>query len=63
MALDVEACDKQIGYVLMQDQLDRKKKPLGYWSQLLTADEIDYNKKHKMCFAVIWAVSILRLYL
>jgi len=65
--LDTDACDVQIGAVLNQDHKDEKGKsvyhPLGYYSRVLNETERKYATTHKECFAIVWALLLLRAYL
>ena len=62
--LDTDACDVQIGCILLQDQPDSKTpKPVGFWSRTLTPAEKGYDTTNKECLAVVWAVLTLRPYL
>jgi len=64
MTVETDACDKQVGCVLLQDQPDgQPMKPLGYWSRSLNKAERNYNTTQRECLAVVWAVLMLRPYL
>jgi len=61
--LDTDACDRQVGCVLLQAQPDDQMRPVGYWSRTLTAPERNYSTTERECLAVVWAVLLLRPYL
>lgn len=61
--VDTDACNEQVGCVLLQEQPDGVKRPIGYWPRTLTTAERAYGTTHRECLAVIWAVLILRPYL
>lgn len=53
--LDTDASNKQIGRVLLQDQLVGPTKPVGYWTGSLNKVEQPYDTRHGECFAFVWA--------
>ena len=61
--LDTDACNYQLGCVLMQEQDDGSHRPIGYWSRSLTKAEKNYSTTEKECLAIVWAVLTLRPYL
>ena len=62
--LDTDACDVQLGCVLLQDQPDSKTpRPIGYWSRTLAPAERNYDTTNKECLAIVWATLTLRPYL
>lgn len=61
--LDTDACDVQVGCVLIQDQRDGPPRSIGYWSRKLTKPEQNYSTTEKECLAVVWAILLLRPYL
>ena len=61
--LDTDACDTQVGCVLLQDQPDGHARPIGYWSRKLTKAEQAYTTTERECLAIVWAVTLLRPYL
>ena len=64
LILDTDACDHQLGCVLLQKQEDAKTwLPLGFWSRTLSSAEKNYDTTNKECLAVVWAVLSLRPYL
>ena len=64
LILDTDACDHQLGCVLLQQQEYSKTwLPLGFWSRNLSSDEKNYHTTNKECLAVVWAVLSLRPYL
>ena len=60
--LDTDACDKQVGCVLMQEQ-EGTLRPIGYWSRSLTPAEKNYDTTQREWLAVVWAILLLRPYL
>ena len=61
--VDTDACDKQVGCVLLQEQPEVPARPIGYWSRSLNQAERAYDTTHRECLAVVWAVLLLRPYL
>lgn len=61
--LDTDACNVQIGCVLLQDQPDQTKRPVDYWSRSLTSAKRAYDTTHKECLAIVWAVLLICPYL
>ena len=61
--VDTDACDLQVGCVLLQEQEDGTNRPVGYWSRTLTKPEKAYTVTERECLAVVWAVLLLRPYL
>lgn len=61
--LDTDACDYQVGCVLLQEQPDKTLRPVGYWSRSLTKAEKNYSTTEKECLAIVWAALMLRPYL
>ena len=64
LILDTDACDHQLGSVLLQQQENLQTwLSLGFWSRTLSSPEKNYDTKNKECLAVVWAVLSLRPYL
>ena len=64
LILDTDACDHQLGCVLLQQQEDSKTwLPLGFSSRTMSSAEKNYDTTNKECLAVVWAVLSLRPYL
>ena len=61
--VDTDACDKQVGCVLLQEDENDVLHPIGYWSRTLTKPEKNYDATHRECLAIVWAVLVLRPYL
>lgn len=57
------ASDVQIGCILLQDQDDDVLKAIEYWSRTLVYAERRFDKTHKERLAVVWSVTMLKLYL
>lgn len=51
--IDTDACDKQIGCILLQQQSDGHDEPISYWSRSLNAMEGAYEAIHRECLAVL----------
>lgn len=60
--LDTSTFDRQIGCLLLQQQPEGPDKTVGYWLNSLNNAEPSYDIPHKECFAVVWAVLLLRPY-
>ena len=64
LILDTDACDHQLGCVLLEQQEDSKTwLPLGFWLRILPSAEKNYDTTEKECLAVVWDVLSLRPYL
>lgn len=61
--LDTDVYEKQVRWVLMQEQTEEQAKPVGYWSRSLNKVEKVYDKTHKEGFMRVLAVFLLRTYL
>lgn len=65
--VDTDACDKQIGCVLMQEHTteDAKtiRRPVGYFRRVLTVLERNYCKPKRECLGIVWVALLLRPYL
>ena len=61
--LDTDACDYQVGCVLLQEQPNGDKHPIGYWSRGLNSAEKNYSTTEKECLAIVWSILTLRPYL
>ena len=62
-SIDTDACNYQVGVVLLQTYPDGTRHPLGYWSRTLNPAEKNYTTTEKECLAVVWGCQILRPYL
>ena len=60
--IDTDACEYQVGCVLLQEQ-EGQLHPIGYWSRSLTKAERAYDTTQRECLAVVWAIFTLRPYL
>ena len=58
--LDIDACDKQVGCTLPQDQPNGDRFPIGCWSRALTPAEKNYSTTERECLAVVWAILTLK---
>lgn len=63
LTIETDACNKQIGCVLMQLRPDGAKKPPWCWSGTLNAKGKNYDTTHCEPLAVFWAILFLRFYL
>ena len=61
--LDTDACEDQVGCVLLQEQPNGDKLPIGYWSRSLTQAEKIYSTTERECLAIVWGILALRPYL
>lgn len=61
--LDTDACDKQIGCVLLEEQQDGNIRLVRYWSRRLADKEREVGTAYKECLAVVWSVTLLRAHL
>ena len=60
---DMDACNHQIGFALLQTYPDGTRHPIGFWSRSLNLAEKKYSVSEKECLAIFWAVQLLRPYL
>ena len=49
-----DACDRQLGAVLLQAQANGTNKPIGFFSRSFTAAEKNYDTTERECLAVLW---------
>ena len=62
--LDTDACQTQVGCVLLQEQEDGSApKQIGYWSRTLSSAERNYTTTERECLAIVWSILMLRPYL
>lgn len=61
--VDMDACDKEIVFVLLQKQPDRADQTTGYWSGSLNKADCAYDTTHYKGLTVVWAVLWLQPYL
>jgi len=61
--LDTDASAGHVGVVLLQDQPDQSKRPVGYWSCPLNAAKWSYSTTERECLAMVWASLFLRPYI
>lgn len=61
--VDTDASASQDGSILLHEQPDGAYKPVGYWSRVLTPAERNNLTTERECFAVAWALFLLRPYL
>lgn len=55
-----DACDRQVGCVLLEKQDDGKDQPIRYWSRACKATEKYLDTTHRECHAVVWTVLLLQ---
>lgn len=60
MTLNTDACNEQIGDILLQMQSDHMTKPIGYQSRSLTNTEQRYNTTQRECLAIVWPKLLLQ---
>lgn len=58
--LDCDAYACRLGCTLLQKQLSKTLHQVGYWSYPLKDAERNYNAMDWKCYAVVWAITILR---
>lgn len=56
VVLDEDACDGQIGCVLMPPDDEKCLLPVGYWSRTLCNAERSYDTTERECRAIVWAI-------
>lgn len=61
--LETNACNDQVGRILLQEQHEGITKLVGYWFQSLTKANQAYDTTQPEYFALAWSVLILRAYL
>lgn len=61
--VDTDACDSQVGCVLLKQHEDGTARPIRYWSRTLTGIEQKLETTHEKRLAVMWALLLLRPYL
>lgn len=52
--VDTDACDTKFGCVLLQEQPNKNKGPIGYWSKTLHQEYSDYVNTHREGLFVVW---------
>ena len=62
-SVDTDASDYQVGSVLFQEDKEKKRHPVGFWSRTLQGAERNYSASEKECLAFVWALQTLRPYL
>lgn len=63
LALDTDACNVQVGCVLLQQQLEKISKQLGYWSRCMTMPKQAYNTTQHEFPTLVWSIMKLGRYL
>lgn len=61
--VEIDACDRQVGCVLLQKRPNGHDTPICYWSRSVTDAESSYDATHGECFAVVWAILLLLPYI
>ena len=64
--IDTDFSAYQLGATLLQQQDEDKRNdwvPIGYWSKTLTDTGRNYSPTERECYAVVWSVTTLRLYI
>lgn len=62
LILDTEACNKEVGCLLMQEYLDGTELPLRDWSRPLSTAEQNFDTLHQEGLAVFCPVWLLHPY-
>lgn len=57
--LETDACNKQLGYVLMQRYSEKSLPQISYFSQTLTDAEKNYDTTESDCLAIFWEALLL----
>lgn len=57
--VDTDSPDRQVGFVLLQEQLDRQTEPIGYSFRSRNDTEKRYDTTHRECLSILWAVLLL----
>lgn len=58
--IDTDECEKQMGFVQLQEQPEGPKKPISYWKHKLNETEKSYDTTHREFLAVISELLTLR---
>lgn len=61
--LYTDACEKELGAILMQRYAEYSLRPTGYYSRSMTATERNYHTTDRECLAIMWILLLLHLYL
>lgn len=61
--LDIDACDRQLSFALLQKQEHATTSPMVYWSRTLTNEEKNIDRTHREYLAVGWAILLLHPHL
>lgn len=61
--VDKDACNKQIGSVLLQKQPGGTDKPIGYYSRSIDDADRACNYTYQECHSMVWLLLLLRTYL
>ena len=62
--VETDACDEQVGCVLLQEQdTEGDFRPIGYWSRTLNPAERNYTTTERECLAIVWSILMLRPYI
>lgn len=63
LTLNTDACDVQIGCVVLQEQPNKTFMPIEYWSMSLINAERKYDTTRRWFLAIVWAILLLLPYL
>lgn len=58
--VDIDACNKQLGFLLLQEQPEGSAVPIDYWLGALNDIENKPATTHKEFLAVAWVILLLR---
>lgn len=57
--LETDACDSQVGCVLIQPDDKRSLRPFNYWSQILCSAERNNDMTERERLAIVWDVLLV----
>jgi hypothetical protein len=60
MILETDASNAQLGVQLLQEEEDKKVRPVGFWSRQCNKAECNYSATEKEALAIVWGIRICR---
>lgn len=60
--MNIDSGDKATGCLRLREEMSERIKCIGYRSCSLNFVENLYESSHRECFAVVWALLMLRVY-
>lgn len=60
--IETGTCNKQVGYVLQQEQENGEFLPIGYWSRTPNDAEKNYATTKREYLPIVWAILLLCTY-